>query len=122
MGGAWRSARLRLTPGADGDISRRPIPLEKAEEAPMPYSRQAKKRVRQTLRRSLTNKARMSRVRTFIRRVETAIVGGDQEVARAALRAAQPEIMRGVTKGVLKRNTASRRVSRLARQVKAMSS
>lgn len=88
----------------------------------MPYSRQAKKRVRQTLRRSLTNKARMSRVRTFIRRVETAIVGGDQEVARAALRAAQPEIMRGVTKGVLKRNTASRRVSRLARQVKAMSS
>ncbi len=88
----------------------------------MPYSRQAKKRVRQTLRRSLTNKARVSRVRTFIRRVEAAIDGGDQEAARAALRAAQPEIMRGVTKGVLKRNTASRRVSRLSRQVKAMSS
>jgi small subunit ribosomal protein S20 len=86
----------------------------------MAHSRQAKKRVRQTQRRTLANKTRMSRVRTFIRRVETAIAGGDHEAARAALRAAQPEIMRGVSKGVLKRNTAARRVSRLSRQVKAM--
>ncbi len=88
----------------------------------MAHSRQAKKRVRQTLRRTLANKARISRVRTFIRRVEAAIVGGDQEAARAALRAAQPEIMRGVSKGVLTRNTASRRVSRLSKRVKAMPS
>jgi len=111
-----------LTPAAEGDISLRSIPLEKAEEAPMAHSRQAKKRVRQTQHRTLVNKTRMSRVRTFIKRVETAIAGGDQESARSALQAAQPEIMRGVSKGVLKRNTAARRVSRLARQVKAMSS
>ncbi len=88
----------------------------------MAHSRQAKKRVRQTARRTLANKARMSRIRTFIRRVEAAVAEGDQEAARAALRSAQPEIMRGVSKGVIKRSTAARRVSRLSRQVKAMSS
>jgi small subunit ribosomal protein S20 len=88
----------------------------------MAHSRQAKKRVRQTGRRTLANKARMSRIRTFIRKVEAAVADGDQEAARAALRSAQPEIMRGVSKGVVKRKTAARRVSRLSRQVKAMSS
>ncbi len=88
----------------------------------MAYSRQAKKRVRQSQRRTETNRARRSRIRTFIVKVEAAIASGDHEVARAALRAAQPEVMRGVTKGVLKRLTASRRISRLAKRVKAMSS
>ena len=88
----------------------------------MAHSRQAKKRVRQTRRNTLANKSRMSRIRTFVRKVEAAVADGDQEAARAALRSAQPEIMRGLSRGVIKRSTAARRVSRLSRQVKAMSS
>ncbi len=84
----------------------------------MANSRQSRKRALQQLRRTMVNRARMSRIRTFIRKVEDAVAIGDQEAAAAAFRQAQPEIMRGVTKGVLHRNTASRRVSRLARQVK----
>ena len=80
----------------------------------------ARKRIRQTERRTLLNKARRSRIRTFIRKVEEAIAGGDSATAAAALRAAQPEIMRGVTKGVLHKNTASRKVSRLAHRVKSL--
>jgi small subunit ribosomal protein S20 len=66
------------------------------------------------------NKARRSRIRTFLRRVEEAIASGDQTAAATALRAAQPELMRGVTKGVLHQNTASRKMSRLSSRVKAM--
>lgn len=80
----------------------------------------ARKRIRQTERRTLVNKARRSRIRTFLRKVEEAIAGGDPAVAAAALRDAQPEIMRGVTKGVLHKNTASRKVSRLAQRVKRL--
>ena len=86
----------------------------------MAQHKSAKKRIRQTERRTEVNRARMSRVRTFIRTVEDAIAGGDKDAAEAALRAAQPEIMRGVTKGVLHRNTASRRISRLAARVNAI--
>ncbi|MEL6424088.1 MAG: 30S ribosomal protein S20, partial [Pseudomonadota bacterium] len=68
------------------------------------------------------NKARRSRIRTFLRKVEEAIAGGDQPAAAEALRAAQPEIMRGVTKGILHKNTASRKMSRLSARVKAMAS
>ena len=81
----------------------------------------AKKRVRRNARRTTINHARMGRIRTFIKRVEVAIEGGDKEVAQQALKAAQPEIMRGVTKGVLHRNTASRKVSRMSARVKALS-
>ncbi len=84
----------------------------------MANSPQAKKRDKRRLRRTLINKARMSRIRTFIRRVEDAISGGDKEAAGQALRLAQPEIMRGVTKGVIHRNTASRKISRLSKRVK----
>ena len=80
----------------------------------------SKKRVRKAIRRTAINKSRRSRMRTFIRRVEEAIKGGDQEKAAAALRDAQPEIMRSVSKGILHKNTASRKVSRLAHRVKAM--
>lgn len=80
----------------------------------------ARKRIRQTERRTLVNKARRSRIRTFLRKVEEAIAGGDAAKAAEALRLAQPEIMRGVTKGVLHKNTASRKVSRLAHRVKAL--
>lgn len=86
----------------------------------MANSPQAKKRIRQTERRTAVNKSRRSRIRTFVRKVEEAIAAGDQAVAREALRAAEPEIMRGVNKGVTHRNAASRKVSRLSSRVKAM--
>ncbi len=87
----------------------------------MANSPQAKKRARQIERRTAINKSRRTRIRTFLRKVEEAISGGDQAAAAEALKAAQPEIMRGVTKGIWHKKTASRKVSRLAARVKAMS-
>lgn len=81
---------------------------------------QSQKRARQTERRTAVNKARRSRIRTFLRKVEEAIAGGDAQVAAEALRAAQPELMWGVTKGVVHKNTAARKMSRLSARVKAM--
>ena len=83
----------------------------------MAHHRSAKKRIRQTERRTAVNRARTSRIRTFIKKVEQAVSTGDVESARNALAAAEPEIRRGVGKGVLKLNTASRRISRLTRKV-----
>ena len=74
---------------------------------------QSKKRARQNERRYEVNKARRSRIRTYLRKVEEAIATGDASVAAAALRDAQPELMRGVTKGVLHKNTVARKMSRL---------
>ena len=87
----------------------------------MANSPQAKKRARQIERRTAVNKTRKSRIRTFLRKVEEAIESGDKSAAVTALRAAQPELMRGVTKGIFHKNTASRKVSRLASRVKAIS-
>lgn len=81
----------------------------------------AKKATRTIARRTEVNKTRRSRVRGFIRTVEEAIASGDQSAAAEALKAAQPEMMRAVTKGVMHRNTVSRKVSRLAKRVKAIS-
>ncbi|SEL36290.1 SSU ribosomal protein S20P [Roseovarius azorensis] len=81
---------------------------------------QSKKRARQNETRFAINKARRSRIRTFLRKVEEAIASGDKDAAASALRAAQPELMRGVTKGVFHKNTASRKISRLAARVKAL--
>lgn len=86
----------------------------------MPNLASAKKRVRQIARRTEVNRARVSRIRTFIKKVEVAITTGDKNAAQAALNAAEPEIMRGVTKGVLRRNTASRKVSRLSARIKVL--
>ena len=86
----------------------------------MPNTASAKKRVRQTARHTEVNRARVSRIRTFIKKVEVAIATGDKKAAQAALNAAEPEMMRGVTKGVLRRNTASRKVSRLSARIKAL--
>ena len=80
----------------------------------------AKKMIRKIERRTEVNKARRSRMRTFIRKVEEAITGGDKKAAEAALHVAEPEIMRAVSKGVIHRNTGSRKVSRLASRVKSM--
>lgn len=88
----------------------------------MAHHKSAQKRIRQTAVRTQVNTARVSRIRNFVKKVELAIQGGDQAVAREALRAAQPEVMRGVSKGVLKQNTASRKISRLSARVKAMAS
>ncbi|AUC53590.1 MAG: 30S ribosomal protein S20 [Sagittula sp.] len=81
---------------------------------------QSKKRARQSEKRYAVNKARRSRIRTYLRKVEEAIASGDQSAAQEALKAAQPELMRGVTKGVFHKNTASRKMSRLASRVKSI--
>jgi len=86
----------------------------------MPNIASAKKRMRQTERRTAVNRARRSRIRGAIKEVETAIGAADKDAARAALKVAEPEIMRGVTKGVIAKNTASRKVSRLSARVKAL--
>ena len=81
----------------------------------------AKKRIRTTLRKTDINKSRRSRIKTFIRKVEDAIESKDAKSAMDSLKAAQPEIMRGVTKGIFHKNTASRKISRLSSRIKAIS-
>ena len=79
----------------------------------------ARKRIRQTEKRTVRNKARKSRVRSFLRKVEEAVKSGDKAAAQEALRAAQPEMQRAATKGVLHANTVARRLSRLSARVKS---
>ena len=81
----------------------------------------AKKATRKIARRAAVNKNRRSRVRSFVRKVEEALASGDKAAAQTAFAAAQPELMRAATKGVLHSNTASRKVSRLAQRVKSLS-
>lgn len=80
----------------------------------------ARKRIRQTLRRTERNRARKSRVRTFVAKVEAALAGSNKTAAADALRAAQPEMQRAATKGVLHRNRIARKLSRLSARIKAM--
>ena len=80
----------------------------------------AKKRVRQIERRTEVKKSRRSRIRTFVRKVEEAIESKDYKIAEESLKIAQPEIMRGVTKGIYLKNTASRKISRLSSRIKAI--
>ncbi|WP_316975872.1 30S ribosomal protein S20 [Shumkonia mesophila] len=86
----------------------------------MAYNSSAKKRIRQIERRTEVNRARVSRIRTFVRKVEEAIASGNKEAAAGTLREVQPELMRGAKSGLLHRNTVARRVSRLSRRIKAM--
>ncbi len=88
----------------------------------MANTAQSKKRVRQIERRTAVNKNRRSRIRTYLRKVEEAIAGGDQTAAQSALKDAQPELMRGVSKGIFHKNTAARKMSRLTARVKAIGS
>ena len=78
---------------------------------------QARKRIRRNEKRAEINGARISRIRTFVKKVESAIAGGDKSAASAALKEAQPELARGVARGVLHKNTASRKLSRLTKAV-----
>jgi small subunit ribosomal protein S20 len=80
----------------------------------------AEKRIRQTATRTAVNRARVSRIRTYVKKVETAIAAGDKEAARTALKEAQPEMQRGAQKGVLHKNTVSRKLSRLSARIKAL--
>ena len=82
----------------------------------------AKKATRKIARRTEVNKARRSRMRTFLRKVEEAIASGDKGAAAEALKVAQPELMRAAQKGVVHKNTASRKVSRLAHRISALAS
>ena len=85
----------------------------------MANTAQSKKRARQAEARQDVNKARRSRIRTFLRKVEEALASGNADAAATALAAAQPELMRGVTKGVLHKNTVARKLSRLSARVKS---
>lgn len=80
----------------------------------------AEKRIRQTARRTAVNGARASRIRTFVKKVETAIAAGDKAAARAAFAAVQPELQRGAQKGVVHKNTVARKLSRLSARIKAL--
>lgn len=87
----------------------------------MANTKSAKKAIRKIARKTAINKNRRSRMRTFIRQVEEAISAGDQTVAQKALVVAQPEIMRSAQKGILHKNSASRKISRLSARIKALS-
>jgi small subunit ribosomal protein S20 len=84
------------------------------------YSRTAKKRIRQTEKRTERNRSRISRIRTYVRRVEVALEKGDADAATAAFAAAAPELQRGASKGVLHRNTVARKISRLSNRVRVL--
>lgn len=86
----------------------------------MANHKSAEKRIRQTERRTLVNRNRVSRIRTFVKKVEAAIESGDKAAAAEAFKAAQPEMHRGITKGVLQKNTVARKLSRLSGRIKAL--
>jgi small subunit ribosomal protein S20 len=86
----------------------------------MANHKSAEKRIRQIEKRTAINRSRMSRVRTFVKGVETAIASGDKAAAETALRLAQPELHRAITKGVMHKNTVSRKLSRLAMRVNSL--
>jgi small subunit ribosomal protein S20 len=86
----------------------------------MANHKSAEKRIRQTAKRTAMNRARKSRVRTYVKKLETAIASGDKAAAQFAFRVAQPELHRAITKGVLHKNTVSRKLSRLAARINAL--
>lgn len=88
----------------------------------MANTNSARKRIRQTAKRAARNHARKARMRTFVRKVEAAIAGGDKQAAQDALRAAQPEMQRAASKGVIHSNTVARKLSRLSAHIKSLAS
>ena len=86
----------------------------------MASHKSAEKRIRQIVKRTAINRARISRVRTFVKKVEAAIAAGNREAAQSALQVAQPELHRAITKGLLHKNTVSRKLSRLATRINAL--
>ena len=86
----------------------------------MASHKSAEKRIRQIAKRTAINRARISRVRTFVKKVEAAIAAGNREAAQSALQVAQPELHRAITKGLLHKNTVSRKLSRLATHINGL--
>jgi small subunit ribosomal protein S20 len=86
----------------------------------MASHKSAEKRIRQTAKRTAINRSRISRVRTFVKKVEVAIATGDRQAAQSAFQVAQPELHRAITKGVLHKNTVARKLSRLAARINAL--
>ncbi len=86
----------------------------------MAHHASAKKRIRRNARRAVINGARVSRLRTFVKKVEIAIASGDKSAAQSALKDAQPELHRGARVGVMNRNTVARKLSRLSSRIKAL--
>jgi small subunit ribosomal protein S20 len=86
----------------------------------MAQHKSAEKRIRQTKSRTEVNRARTSRMRSAVKEAETAVASGDKAAAQKALRASEPELMRAVKAGIVKKNTASRKISRLAKRIKAL--
>ena len=86
----------------------------------MANHKSAKKRIRQTERRTAVRKTRVSRIRTYVKKVEEAITAGNQDEAKQALQAAQPHMQAGASKGVMHKNTVARKISRLAQRIKKM--
>jgi small subunit ribosomal protein S20 len=86
----------------------------------MPHHKSAEKRLRQTVKRTEINRSRLSRVRTFVKNVESALATGDKNAAQSAFNLAQPELHRATTKGVMQRNTVARKLSRLAARINAL--
>jgi small subunit ribosomal protein S20 len=101
-------------------VDRRLFFISGSNRQPMANNSSARKRIRQTEKRTVRNKARKSRVRSFLRKVEEAVKSGDKAAAQEAFRAAQPEMQRAATKGVLHANTVARRLSRLSARVKSV--
>jgi small subunit ribosomal protein S20 len=107
--------------GVRRGLSQRLLQIIILQEVPfMANTKSAKKAIRRTATRTTINKNRRSRMRTFVRKVEEAIASGDKSAAELALRAAEPEMMRSAQKGVVHKNTASRKISRLSANVRAM--
>lgn len=86
----------------------------------MAHHKSAEKRIRQTEKRTATNRARVSRIKTYVKKVELAIASGNKAEAETALREAQPEMQRGIGKGVMHRNTVARKVSRLTKRIRSL--
>jgi small subunit ribosomal protein S20 len=86
----------------------------------MANHKSAEKRIRQTEKRTMINRSRIGRVRTFVKKVETAIASGDKAAAQSAFQVAQPELHRAITKGVMHKNTVARKLSRLAMRINAL--
>jgi small subunit ribosomal protein S20 len=86
----------------------------------MAHHKSAKKRIRQTARRTAVNRSRVSRIRTYVKKFDMAVASGDKPAAEAAFREAMPELQRGVSAGVLHRNTVARKVSRMAARIKSL--
>ena len=116
---AFAGPRQALT-GADPDCITRRLKFTENRTLSMAHHKSAEKRLRQTAKRTAINRSRAGAVKSAMKRVETAIASGNKADADAALKAAQPELHSGVGKGVLHKNAAARKISRLTKRIRAL--